>query len=49
MDTIDEIEDLRAELRHSYLTNRERREAETRLTDLIRQRDQRDMEQERFD
>lgn len=46
MNAIDEIEDLRAELRHSYLTSREREEAETRLAELIRQRD---IEQERFD
>jgi hypothetical protein len=49
MNTIDEIGDLRAEVRHSYLTGRERKEAETRLAELIRERDQRHMEQERFD
>lgn len=36
MATIDEIEDLRAELRHCDLTAGERREAEARLAELLR-------------
>ena len=32
---IDEIEELRAELRHSHLTAAERRDAEARLHDLL--------------
>lgn len=35
---IDEIEELRAELRHSHLTVAERRSAETRLAELGRSR-----------
>ena len=36
MTIVDEIEELRAELRHCRLTARERREAEAKLADLIR-------------
>ncbi|MGD9740684.1 MAG: hypothetical protein AB7U48_14955 [Bauldia sp.] len=39
MTTIDEIEELRAELRHTHLTANERREAEARLTQLLEGRD----------
>ena len=39
MTTIDEIEELRAELRHTYLTASERRHAEARLTQLLQNRD----------
>lgn len=39
MATIDEIEELRAELRHSHLTATERRDAEARLTQLLESRD----------
>jgi hypothetical protein len=39
MTTIDEIEELRAELRHSHLTAVERGEAEARLTQLLERRD----------
>jgi len=35
---IDEIEELRAELRHSHLTVAERRSAETRLVELRQNR-----------
>ncbi len=40
MTIVDEIEELRAELRHCSLTDRERREAEAKLVDLIRKRDE---------
>ena len=40
MTIIDEIDELRAELRHCCLTPEERRDAEHRLAELIRQRDQ---------
>ncbi|CAN7614196.1 hypothetical protein [Devosia sp. LjRoot3] len=39
MTTIDEIAELRAELHHTHLTAEERRDAETRLADLLRDRD----------
>jgi hypothetical protein len=39
MTTIDEIEELRAELRHTHLTATERRHAEARLTQLLESRD----------
>ncbi len=39
MTTIDEVEELRAELRHSHLTASERRDAEARLTQLLKSRD----------
>lgn len=42
MATIDEIEELRGELRHCYLTARERREAEARLAELTQQRAERE-------
>lgn len=42
MTTIDEIEELRAELRHCNLTADERRQAETRLDELLRARDDAD-------
>ena len=42
MTTVDEIEELRAELRHCRLTACERREAEAKLADLIRKRDEHD-------
>ena len=35
MTTIDEIEELRAELHHSHLTVAERRNAQTRLAELL--------------
>ncbi|ODT21675.1 MAG: hypothetical protein ABS35_16625 [Kaistia sp. SCN 65-12] len=35
---IDEIEELRAELRHCHLTATERRDAEARLAELLRAR-----------
>ena len=38
MATIDEIEELRAELRHCHLTATERRGAEARLAELLRAR-----------
>lgn len=38
MTTVDEIEELRAELRHSHLTAAERRDAEARLNDLLESR-----------
>ena len=38
MASIEEIEELRAELRHSHLTVAERRSAETRLAELRRDR-----------
>ncbi len=38
MTTIDEIEELRAELRHTHLTATERRHAEARLTQLLERR-----------
>ena len=38
MTTIDEIEELRAELHHSHLTAAERRSAQTRLAELLRRR-----------
>lgn len=38
MTTVDEIEELRAELRHSHLTAPERRDAEARLHDLLESR-----------
>ena len=38
MTTVDEIEELRAELRHSYLAAAERRDAEARLHDLLESR-----------
>ncbi|ODT77194.1 MAG: hypothetical protein ABS76_28510 [Pelagibacterium sp. SCN 64-44] len=38
MTIIDEIEELRAELRHCHLSAPERREAEERLADLLRAR-----------
>lgn len=37
--TIDEVEELRAELRHTHLTATERCEAEARLTHLLESRD----------
>jgi hypothetical protein len=39
MTTIEELDELRAELRHSYLTATERRGAEARLAVLLRARD----------
>jgi hypothetical protein len=36
MATIDEIEELRAELAHCHLTGQERRGAEARLAELLR-------------
>lgn len=39
MTTIDEIEELRAELRHTHLTATERRHAEARLTQLLQNQD----------
>lgn len=42
MSIVDEIEELRAELRHCRLTVRERREAEAKLADLIRKRHEHD-------
>lgn len=39
MTTIDEIEELRAELRHTHLTTTERRHAEASLTQLLESRD----------
>lgn len=39
MTIIDEIEELRSELRHCLLTAAERRQAETRLDELIEARD----------
>jgi len=39
MTKIDEIEELRAELRHSHLTATERREADARLAHLLESRD----------
>lgn len=39
MTTIDEIEELRSELRHTHLTTIERRHAEARLTQLLERRD----------
>jgi hypothetical protein len=39
MTTIDEIEELRAELRHTHLTATERRHAEARLTQLMERRE----------
>ncbi len=39
MTPIDEIEELRAELRHSHLTAMERRDAEARLNELLDSRD----------
>lgn len=39
MAIIDEIEELRTELRHCLLTAEERRQAETRLDELIQARD----------
>ena len=39
MTTIDEVEELRAELRHSHLTAAERRDAEARLAALLESRD----------
>lgn len=36
---IDEIEELRGELRHSHLTAKERREADARLAQLLESRD----------
>jgi len=39
MTPIDEIEELRAELRHSHLTATERRDAEARLNELLESRD----------
>jgi hypothetical protein len=38
MTTVDEIEELRAELRHSHLTAAEGRDAEARLHDLLESR-----------
>jgi hypothetical protein len=38
MTNVDEIEELRAELRHSHLTAAERRDAEARLHDLLESR-----------
>lgn len=38
MTTVDEIEELRAELRHSHLTAAERRDAEAGLNDLLESR-----------
>lgn len=39
MTAIDEIEELRAELRHTHLTANERRDAEARLARLLESRD----------
>lgn len=39
MPMIDEIEELRAELRHSHLTAKERRDADARLSELLESRD----------
>lgn len=39
MTTVDEIEELRAELRHTHLTATERRHAEARVTQLLQNRD----------
>jgi cytidylate kinase len=49
MTIVDEIEELRAELRHCCLTARERREAQAKLTDLIRKRDEHDATQDMHD
>lgn len=38
MTTIDEIEELRAELRHTHLTAAERGDAEARLSQLLQNR-----------
>jgi hypothetical protein len=38
MTAVDEIEELRAECRHSHLTAAERRDAEARLNDLLARR-----------
>lgn len=42
MNTIDEVEELRAELHHSHLTPEERQEAEARLAELLRDRESTD-------
>ena len=49
MTIVDEIEELRAELRHCHLTARERREAEAKLADLIRKRDEHGTTQDMHD
>lgn len=49
MTIVDEIEELRAELRHCRLTARERREAEAKLAELIRNRGEHDATQDMHD
>ena len=49
MTTVDEIEELRAELRHCRLTVCERREAEAKLADLILKRHEHDATQDMHD
>lgn len=49
MTIVDEIEELRAELRHCRLTARERREAEAKLADLICKRDEHGATQDMHD
>jgi hypothetical protein len=49
MSTVDEIEDLRAELRHCHLTALERKESEARLAELIRQRNPDDLDHKNCD
>jgi hypothetical protein len=49
MNTIDEIEELCAELRHCHLTTRERKDAEARLAELIRQRNPDDLDHQNCD
>jgi hypothetical protein len=46
MTIVDEIEELRAELRNCQLTDQERQSADSKLAELLRERDQRTDSQE---